>query len=1183
MGKPGIRLDRLLALADELNVTPYNSFPQARDVPRPCIVALKSDQDEKTIEEALGRTRIVRFSQRKHFLRKKPPAAPANDKEARKEATATLEALVRQGCSAVAAADLLEKGADVNFSRSKSTNLSKRIRSKDQEDVRSNLFKTAVQTGDAELVCVLAKAADQLNCDQALHIAIEMGDVEMVKVLTASGANPNLHAAAFQEFVRSGNVDMACALSSGSCAPSKDLVTGALYDAVKSNQLRTIQVLLWREADADRQDPSALLWAARLRHSDTIAALCTACCKPSAVHLSKAIAAIYGNTQSFSAEELRSIEVLLAAGAEGTEVADTIIAATKQRQHNLVQLLVEYSTFDNDRSLTAIKSAMALGDLVSFQGIFTGPTEQTVTDALLSFLPTTRASVLPDTRHEFLKSIIAACPSKAAMSKSLLDAAEHQEIESVRILVQEGALVDYESGRALVIAVRHQHMDLLRVLLEGRPSMNTLTRAFRTLEKASKDSKLSMGELLLQAGATGPEIDEALQRSLAGNLTSNQDYYFIQLLVSGGANVNANGGACLTSAIEKADLKALKILLRGMPRPEILSSIFINTLGIGNFQHRYLIMELMLIAGARGSSVAHSLIEVMEEAEHVMRFVKLLLEQGDADVNHKNGESIYRAIKDQNMELLRLLMNHRPCGSTLSRAMVALMTLDDQFKRLEICGVVLEQDAPTSAIAEALIGSIKTHPADYSMVEKLLNAGASIDHSSGQAMQIALARSDEDLLLLLLKKSTTAPQPTTLARILIEALRIQDDRQRYRAAKMLLSTSTSLAGSVLGPLLHQTFNASDDLRLLDLFLRKGASVNCDDLGAIQKAIQLNQAKALELIMGASPSGDTVRRAFQQAWNSKDSCGINLMEIATEEMGHRSFINFSHYLVLAVQEDPCSEPLVSFMLQRGASVGYEKSHCMRDAVDRVDISTLEILLEHARRDDIAVVFETATISEQTWINPAAIAMLSLLIEKGAFGESVDRCLLRAVERYASHPNAPQILDLLVTHEASSASSDYLNGYTFEHAVRTGNEVLIETLLQSRPSVSTLNNAFPYIFQSAAEEHTALKVIETLLSYAREKLCTDIGLNFTHKELRPVLFLCVERWPADILILQTLLQAGAFCDQVIFDAVEDGFQEETITVSLWAIVKLGSAFTCSMLKTLLDGGGKWTSSLQDKVLL
>ena len=1172
MGKPGIRLDRLLALADELNVSPYNSFPQARDVPRPFIIALKSDEDENTVEEALGRTRTVRFNQKKHFLRKKPPAAPSNDKEARKEATATLEALVRQGCSAVAAAELLEKGADVNFSRSKSTNLSKRVRSKDQEDVRSNLFKTAVQTGNVELVSVLARAADQANCDQALHIAIEKEDVEMVKVLTASGADPNLHAAAFQEFVRSGSIDMACALSSGSCAPSKDLVTSTLYDAVKSNQLRTIQVLLWRGADANIQDPSALLWAARLRHGDAIAALCTASCKPSAVHLSEAIAAIYRNTQSFSSIELRLVETLLAAGAEGPEVADTIIAATKRRQHDLVQLLVEYSTFDNDRSLTAIKSAMELGDLVSFQGIFTGRTEQIISDELLLFLPTTRASVPPDTRLEFLELIVAACPSKAAMSKSLLDAAEHEEIEGVRILLQKGALVDYNKGEALVIAVRHQHMDLLQVLVKGRPSVNTLSRAFTNLEKVPTDSKSSMAKLLLDAGATGPEVDEALLRSLTGTPASNRDYEFIQLLVSGGADVNVNGGACLTSAIEKADAKALKILLSGMPQPEILSSMFTKTLSIGNIQHRYKIMELLLIAGARGSSVAHSLIEVIEEADHVMRFVKLLLEQGDADVNHNNGESVYRAIMDQNTELLRLLMNHRPCGNTLSRAMVALMTLDDHYKRLEICGVVLEREVPASAIAEALISSIKTHPADYSMVEKLLNAGASIDHCSGQAMQIALVRPDEDLLQLLLKTATTAPQPTTLARILIEALKIQDDRQRYRAAKMLLSTSTPLAGSVLGPLLHQTFNASDDLRLLNLFLRKGASVDCDNLRAIQKAIDLNQALALEHIIGASPPGDTVQRAFQQAWNSKDSCGITLMKIVTEEMGHRPSVNFSHYLVLATKEDPCSKPLVSFLLQRGASVGFEKSHCMRNAVDRVDIFTLEILLEHARRDDIAAVFETATKSEQTWINPAAIAMLSLLIEKGAFGEPVDQCLRYAVERYASHPNAPQILDLLVTHEASSASSDYLNGYTFEHAARTGNEVLIETLLQSRPSVSTLNNALPYIFRSAINEHTALRIIETLLSYAREKLFIEIDLNLTHKELRPVLFLCVERWPNNILIPQTLLRAGAFCDQVISDIIEDGFEAQTVTVSLWAIVKLGSAFTWSVLRVLLDGGGK-----------
>jgi hypothetical protein len=38
--------------------------------------------------------------------------------------------------------------------------LLKRVRNKDQDDIRSNIFKTAVPTGDVELISVLAERAD---------------------------------------------------------------------------------------------------------------------------------------------------------------------------------------------------------------------------------------------------------------------------------------------------------------------------------------------------------------------------------------------------------------------------------------------------------------------------------------------------------------------------------------------------------------------------------------------------------------------------------------------------------------------------------------------------------------------------------------------------------------------------------------------------------------------------------------------------------------------------------------------------------------------------------------------------------------------------------------------------------------------------------------------------------------
>lgn len=77
-------------------------------------------------------------------------------------------------------------------------------------------------------------------------------------------------------------------------------------------------------------------------------------------------------------------------------------------------------------------------------------------------------------------------------------------------------------------------------------------------------------------------------------------------------------------------------------------------------------------------------------------------------------------------------------------------------------------------------------------------------------------------------------------------------------------------------------------------------------------------------------------------------------------------------------------------------------------------------------------------------------------------------LLSVERVKSHLNVIAIMDLLITNTASPASSDFRNGLTFEVATRMGDKALIDRLFGNLPSATTINHAFPYIFELTADE-------------------------------------------------------------------------------------------------------------------
>jgi hypothetical protein len=73
-----------------------------------------------------------------------------------------------------------------------------------------------------------------------------------------------------------------------------------------------------------------------------------------------------------------------------------------------------------------------------------------------------------------------------------------------------------------------------------------LSRAANALECLLGARNMGMVNVLLNAGATGVEVDKALSRALKDGNQSEQNYKLIESLVRGGADVNVYEGACLT-------------------------------------------------------------------------------------------------------------------------------------------------------------------------------------------------------------------------------------------------------------------------------------------------------------------------------------------------------------------------------------------------------------------------------------------------------------------------------------------------------------------------------------------------------------------------------------------------------------------------------------------------------------
>lgn len=1168
MGFPGRRLECVVELAQAVGVLPA-------DVPilelvRPSEPVLTAEEESK-VQLALTQTRNAQYESKKNlkFMRHNPSKSPFNAKDiSRKEATSTLQEFFEAGCSAGEALMLINMGADVNISRQKSSNILKKLRGRDQEDIRSNLFISAVESGNASLVNVLAGKADQNNLDQGLKVALDDRNLEILEILMVTGADPTIFPTEFKEAVKSEDVEVVSILCSGARPLSEAMATENLYETVRSGHLSVVCMLLWHGASADIDFPSALECAIESGQIAIVAALCSAKQLPSPEHLARGIARVCADSEGISSQGLQMVELLLAAGADGNEVGETLIQATMQRQNRLVQLLVDYSQFDINTTPDAFGAAIMNADLPLFRILLTMVEDPQVLASLLLLLqtPPTREAVPLTTRTVMTVAIVNLGPTQEALTQGLCSASEHQEIEIVRCLVQAGASVDFQSGRILVVAIKLQSMELLTILLQGVPSPDTLSVAMSSLSDVPVSLKLRMTKALLNSGADGEELDRALHNAVEHCDKSSESYQLIKSLLQAGAKVDIGVRGCLVLAVEAADMPAFELLQEKIPSGSNPEIAFSTSSKLENLDARYQIMNRLLAVGARGPSITKALIDVLERIPREKRFSRLLVRKGDPNINLFEGRAVSLAVMHHDIELLRMLMEHQPTTDTLNNALPTAMVSEEGPTRLEICRILLQAGAKGDKLDDALVRAVISTPCDMELIRLFISSKASIDHNSGKALQIALEKLDIDLLNLLIERPC---QPNTMIRALGQALTLKKEDQRLSVVAPLLNSERKLPAESLGGFLVDALGNEDDARVFRLLLSKGASVDVDPLEAFQKAIAMNSPSIMEALLSANPKSSTIRQVFEHAWKAREKNGLELLAVIAKKPSHRKSIGMAAYLVQAVEKTPCSIPLVTCLLDLEASVHYSESKCIQIAVKRLDGVVLDMLLKHVTsRQLMSAIFRAGMNHIEVWNEVNGIYCVRLLLSRDPSGEAVDENLLFATTQYGVLANAPPILNLLVAH---GASSDYRRGAALQIAAQAGDMHLVSRLLDTEPSKFTISNAFPYVFKSRADDDTIIRMIDIFVAKSGEKL----DLNYNHDELDPVMFMYKSRLDRTLDIMQRLLQAGALADQTMEVVLETACGQESSTILLETAHRASPEADAATVRLLIDRGGKYKS--------
>ncbi|ETS86337.1 hypothetical protein PFICI_00165 [Pestalotiopsis fici W106-1] len=180
-----------------------------------------------------------------------------------------------------------------------------------------------------------------------------------------------------------------------------------------------------------------------------------------------------------------------------------------------------------------------------------------------------------------LRTVVSCLQAGAKGSRTdatLTEAVRHGQFELVSNLVQHGAAVNHSSGSAVVCAVESGRPEMLRTILAGKPSLESMAAAMMQSAKLGNiQSCQQMIGLLLAAGFRGEATSLVLIQVMDKKQIKGEERIRLGLvhllLTKGNADVNLRAGCALGIAAAEGWMGILDELLQSRPSFESRVSV----------------------------------------------------------------------------------------------------------------------------------------------------------------------------------------------------------------------------------------------------------------------------------------------------------------------------------------------------------------------------------------------------------------------------------------------------------------------------------------------------------------------------------------------------------------------------------------------------------------------------------
>ena len=904
-----------------------------------------------------------------------------------------LEEALRLGHVGVAEA-MLEKGADVNC---REEVVKHKVRKDGVRYVPTNLIKVAASTGNIDMVHLLAShRASAISKAEALDVAVKQNKFAVVEALLRHDVDPNAFGGSIlQSAISTQNTRVLSLLLRARQKILQNLLNVCLPIAVEQGKTEIVSLLVLYGADVNEAHALALRKAAQSQRIDLLLAIMKG--NPTSDSVSSVFEdAFLPNVSITVKEQYHPLYILLCGGASGDPVAEVLVRVVRAGHCRLARMLIVHGASLQYKSAAALKQAVRARDVRMLKTLSLGKISRSHATEVFTEIP---QPFTESQTYELMSLLISKGATGIPVDKALVSAVEKKLEHIITLLLDHKASADYNDAQALQIAASAGDLDTCNLILNrGKPQPQSMRFIFPLVPPDPPRLRYDMMKSIIEAASTAGIPTPLLDISLVNIVDSQSpeiDLDLINLIIVAGADVNCLGGKPFQTAAKRGSIELLELLVRNAAQPSSLSSAVPIAMRLVEPIRRRKLMAMLLDHGAQGPAVAEALTEAVGEKPLDEDLILNLVSK--ADVNHRHGRALCKAIKSADKKVVSCLIDlgHPNHQSRLAALQLTLepATADRLAKLDSLLRAGINQEGLNRALVQE-IGNGTT--SDIDVIKMLLHRKASCNYDEGKSLELAVSSRNHELLrYLVLSKCDSG----ILAKMLPLAMQNTDSNTRYACMTLLLDGGAK-GDAISRALIHAICESQEqDPRLIELLIRHGARVDYSEGKAIKHAVSTSMNNSvLELLLGGNGASVLLASLVPLAMSHAQGTRLRILHLLLEKGAQGVQLHLA--LIDAVKQGPSAQQTIDILLKYNASVDYQSGEAVRVAAAAGHSFILDCLLK--RNPDpvnlpeaLSLAMQTPAVQSET-NEPVRIKSVRLLTHAGVTrSKPIHNALIQAV--------------------------------------------------------------------------------------------------------------------------------------------------------------------------------------------